>query len=287
MMGMLLIFAALATHQLEGILVKQYGKKHSAGGMVFNAVICLAATVYFFLSDTDGLQFPKQILLYGLGNSLLYATGFYTTYLAFQCGSFGFTKLFSSLGTILIVFYGVFVLHEPATALMFVALALLFAAVYLLCAKEQDTQQKQKISIKWVVYMSLTVLSNALITIVGKAKHNIFGDAYNNEFLILSLGGSAAFLLVMGWLFERNQFKPALRYGLTYGIAAGLCNGIHNVLILLTYNYLPISVISPFKTGLGMVMSFLVSMVLYKETFSRRQWLGIGIGIVSIILINL
>ena len=285
-MGILFMIASLSVHQLEAILVKQYGKKHSAGGMVFNAVICLFATVYFILSDGDGLQFPREIWFYGLGNSLLYATGFYTTYLAFQCGSFGFTKLFSSLGTILIVFYGIFVLHEPASALTFVSLGLLFASIYLFRAEGQDTQASQKMSGKWILFMSLTVLSNALITIMGKAKHNAFGDLYNNEFLILSLGGSAAALLILGLLFERDQFAPALRYGLPYGMAAGICNGINNILILLTYNYLPISLISPFKTGLGMVLSFLVSITLYKERFSRRQWLGIAIAIAAVILIN-
>ena len=69
-------------------------------------------------------------------------------------------------------------------------------------------------------------------------------------------------------------------------MAAGICNGINNILILLTYNYLPISLISPFKTGLGMVLSFLVSITLYKERFSRRQWLGIAIAIAAVILIN-
>ena len=285
-MGILFIMTGLLVQQLESILVKQYGKKHSAGGMVFNAVICLFATVYFILSDTGGLQFPTEICLYGLGNSLLYATGFYTTYLAFQCGSFGFTRLFSSLGTILIVFYGVFVLKEPVSALTAIALVLLFVSIYLLCAKEQDTQEKQKISGKWVLYMSLTVLANALITIVGKSKHNAFGDLYNNEFLILSLGGSAAALLVLGLLFERDQFGPALRYGLPYGMAAGICNGINNVLILLTYNYLAISLISPIRTGLGMVLSFLISICFYKERFSRKQWLGIALAIIAIILIN-
>ena len=283
---MILIVAGLLVKQVEAILVKQYGKKHSAGGMVFNAVICLFSSVYFVLSDTDGLHFPKELWLYGLGNSLLYATGFYTTYLAFQCGSFGFTQLFSSLGTILIVLYGVFVLGEPSSPLTFAALVLLFAAIYLLSSNGQNTQKKQKISGKWLLYMSLTVLSNALITIVGKTKHNCFGDQYNNEFLLLSLGGSAAALLVMGLLFERDQFRPALRHGLPYGMAAGICNGINNILILLTYNYLAISLISPVKTGLEMILSFLISICLYKETFSRRQWIGIGIAIVSVILIN-
>jgi multidrug transporter EmrE-like cation transporter len=38
---------------------------------------------------------------------------------------------------------------------------------------------------------------------------------------------------------------------------------------------------------MGLVISFLISVLLYKEKFTRRQLVSVVIGIVAVILINL
>ena len=63
MIGMLLVAGSLTAHQLEVMLVKRYGKKYGKGGMFFNAIICLFAMIYFFITDTGGLVFAKGILI--------------------------------------------------------------------------------------------------------------------------------------------------------------------------------------------------------------------------------
>jgi len=96
--GMLLVVLGLVVHQFEAIIVKYHGKKHGKGGMFFNAIICLFSMIYFFITDTGGLQFPKGIVIYGLINSIMYALGFYSAYIAYKTGSFGLTRLFTSFG---------------------------------------------------------------------------------------------------------------------------------------------------------------------------------------------
>ena len=83
------------------------------------------------------------------------------------------------------------------------------------------------------------------------------------------------------------QFVSTIKNGFLYGMFAGMFNGINNFLILVTYNYVPISISAPVKTGLGMVISFLMSVIIYKEKFSRRQLLAVAIGIVAVVLMNL
>ena len=70
LLGMLLILGGAGAHQLETVLVKNYGDKYGKGGMLFNAIICLAATLYFFLTDKGGLAFPKELWIYGGINCL-------------------------------------------------------------------------------------------------------------------------------------------------------------------------------------------------------------------------
>ena len=65
-LGMVYLVASVLVHQFETIVVKNYGKKYGKGGMFFNAIICLFAAIYFFVSDTDGLNFAKEIWVYGI-----------------------------------------------------------------------------------------------------------------------------------------------------------------------------------------------------------------------------
>ena len=290
MTGMILIICGLFVHQFEAMLVKRYGKKHGAGGMFFNAIICMFAMVYFFVTDKGGLQFSTGVIIYGLINSLMYAVGFYAAYLAYRCGSFGLTRLLTSFSSIIPIFFGIIVLKEPTTALTYISLLLIFLSLFLMNyqGKTRDTlQDQQKISLKWIIFVILIIVSNALISIISKLKVDNLGTELNNEYLITCYAGASIGLFILGFIFEKNNFKSTIKYGFTYGAAAGIFNGINNLLILVTYEYLPISFISPVRTGLGMVIAFLLSIFLYREKFTRRQLISAGIGIVAVILMNL
>lgn len=283
--GMLLVVFGLLVNQFEVMLVKRYGKKHGKGGMLFNAIICLFAMIYFFVTDENGLRFPNGVIIYGLINSTMYAVGFYTAYVALKIGSFGLTRLFSSFGVIISALYGVLFLGEPTTIMTYLAFSMILVSLFLMNYQKQE-KKGQKITLKWVIYVLLMVISNAAIVIIGRMQFGVFGDEYRNEFLIISLGGAAIYLLIMGLFFERDSLKTTVKYGLLYGAGAGIFNGINNLLALITYKYLPISFTSPVKSGLGMALNFLVSVLLYKEKFSRRQLISAVIGVVAVVLMN-
>ena len=86
-MGVLYLLIHLAATQGEVVMVKEYGRKHGDGGMVFNGVICLFAMIFFVVSDSDGLLFVPGIWKYGIVNAVLHGAGFYFIYIAFWCGS--------------------------------------------------------------------------------------------------------------------------------------------------------------------------------------------------------
>ena len=284
MTGMLLILFSLLVHQAEALIVKYYGLKYGKGGMFF---ICLAAVVYFFITDKGGLQFPKGIWIYGTVNSIMYGIGFYSGYVAYKIGSFGLTRLFTSFGVVISTFFGIMFFKESATVFTYLAILLIVTSLFLMNYRKRQKDDSQEISVKWIIFVLLTVASNAAITIIGKIQHSAFGDVYSNEYLIISYLGAAFFLFAFGLVFERNSIKSALKHGICFGAAAGIFNGINNLLGLLTYSYLPLSFISPMKTGGGIVISFIVSVLMFRERFSRRQYISVIIGIIAVILMNI
>lgn len=287
MVGFGLILVSSVLHQLETITVARYGRKHQKGGMFFNAIICLFAAIYFFVSDTDGLDFAKKIWGYGIINSTMYALGFYSMYMALKVGSYGLTSLAASFVVVVTTFGGILFLKEPSSLLTYISLLLVVISLLLTKSKGKNKEEEVTISIKWAVYVLLSIFSNAFISIIGRMQFNAFGNTYKNEFSIISLLGATVFLLVLGCCFERDSFKKTFKQGVFYGATAGVLNGIKNLLHLVTFNYFALSELTPISTGIKLVLGFVVSMLIYKEKFSFRQLTGAIIGITAVILMNI
>jgi multidrug transporter EmrE-like cation transporter len=49
----------------------------------------------------------------------------------------------------------------------------------------------------------------------------------------------------------------------------------------------PLSVISPMKTGVGMIGSFALAICVYKERYTKKQIVGVIIGAVAVILLTI
>ena len=286
-MGALLLIIDMIAQQAEVMTVRAYGKKHGAGGTFFNAIICLFAMVFFFATDKGGLCFPVELVIYGLVSCGMFATGFYTMYVALQLGSYVATRLIGSFSVVFAIGYGILFLKEPATIITYIAILMFLVAMFMVNYVPADKNaEKKAFSVKWLIYTLLVAISNGFISILMRAQQIRFDSAYDNEFMILSLGGAALFLFVYGFVKERNNFSSIIKKGSVYGFAAGLLNGSKNFLGLALCLHIPLSVLTPIRTGLAFISSFLVSLLLYKEKFTKTQVVGVLLGIVSIVLFN-
>ena len=286
-MGALLLVLDMITQQGEGMTVRAYGKRHAVGGMFFNAVICLFSMIFFFITDKGGLVFTKELIAYGVVSCLMFATGFYTMYAALQTGSFVATRLISSFSIIIAIVYGIAFLKEEAGIFTYIAIAAFLISMFMMNYSKSDKSDDKKFSVKWLVMVILTAVSNGLIAVISREQQLHFGGAYDNEFMILSLGGASVFLLLFGFLNERKNFSYIAKHSIPYGFLAGFFNGARNFIGLIMYFYIPISIVIPLKTGLGFILSFLISVLLYKEEFSKLQIAGVALGTASLVMFNL
>ncbi|MBQ4625208.1 MAG: DMT family transporter [Clostridia bacterium] len=284
-MGFLLIILNNAAHQVEGMLTRRYGNKHGAGGMFFNAVVCLFSMLFFVLTDRDGFYFPGALWIYGGISCLCFATGFYGMYRALQLGSYVISRLISSFSGVLVIFYGLFYLGEDANLFQYISIVLVFLSLFIMnYEKPRKGEEKEKFSLKWLAWVLASLVANAFIAILQREQQIKFDNQCDNEFMILSLGGAFLALLLIGLAKERDQIGSVVKYGTLYGAGAGLMNGAANLVGLWTYYYIPISAASPIRTGVGTVMSFLVSWLIYREKFSKQKLVGVFLGLVAVVI---
>jgi len=137
------------------------------------------------------------------------------------------------------------------------------------------------------VSVTLTLVANGFIGILTRMQQIRFDDACSNEFQFISIGGSFVLLAVIGVIVDKNKLGTVLKSGTLYGAAAGIFNGAKNFLTLIIYLHLPLSVVSPTKTGMSILATFVMALLLYKEKYTKLQYLGVILGGSAVILLAL
>ena len=295
MQGYLLIVVFTVLQLMESVFVRSYGKRHGEGGLLMNAVIAFFAAAFFFVNDLliarNGFYFPGEMIPIALVNALLYAAGFYSAYVAFMIGPYGLTRLISSFSLMFPIFYGIFVLKEETDIFTYLGIGLIISAMVLINLKKKQKTDEEKdengVSLKWLIYMITCVFSNGFIAILTRTQQIKFNDACSNEFQMISIGGSFLILLVRGLITDRDKLKYIMKKGILYGAGSGLCCGIKNFVLLAVYLFLPLSTVSPLKTGMSMIASFLFAVLFYKEKYSIKQKIGVVCGVLAVVILAL
>ena len=78
-----------------------------------------------------------------------------------------------------------------------------------------------------------------------------------------------------------------VKNGTVPGLCAGVCNGIANFTSVAVYLFLPMSLVSPLSSGGSFAVSFLFTVFIYKERFTKWQLAGVLLGIAAIIILKL
>jgi len=246
--------------------------------------------VFFTVKEivmTGAFSVPLRLLPYALLSCLMYATGFYTMYKALQLGSFGMTKLISSFSGIITIVYGVAFLHERPHFITYIAIVLVFVSVILMrieAAMQKQNSASGDISMKWLVYLILCVVSNGFIAILSRQQQIVFQKECDSEFKAISYFGAFLALMIFGFILERRNLEYIVKHGTLYGVLAGLFNGGHNFITLVIYTMGALSISSPMTTGMGLIASFGMSVFLYKEKFTKMQVLSVIVGAVAFVL---
>ena len=89
-------------------------------------------------------------------------------------------------------------------------------------------------------------------------------------------------------LFKKSKdMKTILKQGIVFSSLAGVANASCNVLMLVLATMLPGVVLYPSVSAGGIVFTFITALILYKERYTKRQYIGYGFGLMSVILLSI
>ena len=274
----------IVSGSLQSVFKKKLDAKCEGCEIFLSALISFFALIYFCLFGKS-FVFDFKILPYSIAFSVCYAMAAATCVLALACGSLAFTDLTLAYSGIIPLFYSMFFCDEALKGVQI--LGILFLGLSFLFTYYPSGQEKGKITLKWIIYVSLLFVSNGMCAVLMRMQQNIFMGEFDSSFMIISLIIAVIFLLILSIIKDGKACFRTLKTGWLLCTLCGGCNGTANYFGLLCLMMIPGVVYYPLTASGGLILSYIFSVTIFKEKFTKNQIIGFILDILSMILINI
>ena len=293
----LTLILSLAAALGGNIAKKYYTDKEPtglSGGFVFNAVACLSAAVILLCWGGFGVSSVFTIVL-GAAFGAVTALQGITNIAALQVGPMSYTSvIISSFSTLISSLSGVMFFDESLGWAQIVGMVLMLASFVL--AAKSDVDEK-KANLKWIFLCLIAFVATGGIGVMQKVHQSSEYRDELNAFLIIAFVSSAVLCAFFAALMKRRESrfadeKEKKRNGkrqvwllLGIMIASGACVAVNNKFNLYLSGVMDSAVFFPIVNGGGLVLTTLAAVLLFKEKLSTKQWIGVVVGIASVVFL--
>ncbi len=253
-------------------------KGKTNGLMCFNTLKVGASLIFFLLISFYKLQFHMPTVLFAAvyGFALFFSTLF--GYMALMHGSMALTSLIVSYSVIIPCIFGIMFLDEAASFVRILGIVLLLISMYLLKQQAENVKMRKQ----WFVYVVITFLCNGLCSVIQKLHQTVYPASYCSEFMIYSAVVTFILFLAIAICKKEGKNTGVMRYA----VLAGILMGVGNYLTLVLSSKVDATVLFPIISVFSMLCNVIVSKLYFKDQFSVMQLAGIGMGVISVLLIK-
>ena len=268
----------------QNILRKVFSEKTGGNGVyTFSTLSCLSAAVFFALTASE-FHWNTELLPYGIFFALSYGTATIFSILALSCGPLSLTALITSFSLMIPTFYGLIFLKDPVSFGLYPGLVLLAVSLFLINKKGNDAKG---VSLKWAICVLLAFLGNGFCSVAQTMQQKQFSGQYKNEFMITALLIVVGIMGLFVVLKERKSVGKYIRAGWYLSLGCGVFNGMVNLFVMILTGLMNVSLMFPLVSVGGIVLTFIVSKVFYKEKLTTAQHIGFLLGIGAIVFLSL
>lgn len=281
-MNTVLIILIILSMSIQGLVRKAFSVKQNVPFLFsfisvgFSALLFLIMAVKNFAFSTDYIPYA---IIFAIGYGMTTVFSFF----AIANGSLGLTSLVTSYSLLIPTTYGIIFLGEKPSIMLYIGLILLCVSIFLINFEKGE----KKITPKWLIFVTLAFLGNGVCTTAQKVQQINQNQAYKNEFMALSLLVVTVVCLVFSLLYHKNDFKPIFTKPIIIlPLICGGANALVNYLVMVL-SHIDASLLFPIVSAGGIILTGVISLTIFKERFSKQQFLGMIFGIFAVIFLNL
>jgi drug/metabolite transporter (DMT)-like permease len=212
---------------------------------------------------------------------------------AINCGPMSYTAIFISFSVLISALSGVILFGEDRLEIIqIVGIVLMLVSIVLSANGNGDDK---KVNLKWFILAFTAFLLTGAIGIMQKIHQTSDYKGELNAFLVIAFVASAlisaGFALIKGRkqihaATDKPQKSPIAVSLISIMMLAGLCVAANNKFNLFLSGALPTAIFFPvYNVGI-LLLTTLSAIVIFKERLSLKQWIGVAIGIISVICIR-
>ncbi|MBR5307849.1 MAG: EamA family transporter [Clostridia bacterium] len=280
-MNYLLLVTSITSMVLNNSLMSRVSKTMLSGRTDvyrYNALSYIICIALFGAMTLGGSISLYTVILGVLFGTVTLLSNFYRT-LALAKGPTHITILITTSSMIIPTLSGVVMGLEEFRPLKLVAMAVLIFFIYLSAKKDEGTS----IGKGWLLLCMLAFLFQGIIGVIQKIHQSSEHKAELFPFLFVSFTVSFLFATVMGYT-KKTETKFGAKHFILSAIS-GICIFTMNVLNLKLSGLLPSQLFFPAVNGTAIIFTSLVAVLLFKEKLSKRQFIGIAGGLLSLVAI--
>lgn len=285
MMNVILLLFVVIGVTAQNVARKAYSLKMNGGEITFSALVTVTALLIFVITSGGKLNFNPEIFGYAILFAISFGISTVALLPAIETGSLSLTSLIMSYSLIIPTLYGIIALGEEVKITLISGIIILLISLLLINIKKDE--ENKKISLKWVIYVSLVFAGNGMCSTVQKVQQIKFDGMYKNEFMIIALLIVLIVLFTVSLFKEKNIAGTVIKKGFFFYVFCGIDNSLVNLMTMIIATTMPASVSFPVISAGGIIMTASVSMFVYKEKFSKFKKAGFVLGITAIILLSI
>ena len=255
---------------------------------IINAVNSVtAAVILFFWGGISSVSVFTVLL--GIAFGVVTALQTVCSLKAYSLGSWAYTTVITSLSMLIPALSGCLFWQEQLLWPQIIGIVLLVVCLFLSVEKDEKDKEKKAVSLRWLLFCAIAFLMGGLIGVMQKVHQSSDYKEELNAFLVISFAVSFLYSGVCSLKGMKSEIalrsKKEWALILPLLVLGGAGVAVNNKLNLYLSGVMDSAVFFPVFNGANLIATMLLAIWLFRERLSRRQWIGIAIGIVSVILL--
>ena len=271
------------------IFKKLYTNRDSrlSGSFAYTAVGCLVAAAVLFAWGGFGKASLFTVLLGVLFGAVTALQGV-TNMAALQVGPLSYTTVIISFSTLISALSGVLFFGESIGLWQIIGMVLMLASFALANGGENGGKRA---NLRWLLLCVVAFLATGAIGVMQKIHQSSAFKEELNAFLVIAFGVSASLSGVVALLLRKKESgseenrndRGGMMLLFLLMLVSGVCVAANNKLNLYLSGVIDSVIFFPVVNGGGLVLTTLASLIIFKERLRTKQWIGILLGIASVL----
>ena len=292
MNNILLLISSMSANLFGGIIKKHINDRYENNMFsyqLYNCIVSIVSAVVLLIMSDD-LSCSVFTVVTAIVFGLLTLSQQISNLLALKNGPFSYTTVIISLSTLIPTLSGQFFGDESLNLFQYAGIVLLVICFVL---SVDFSGKKERVSPRWLVFSFIAFFCTGFIGVMQKIHQSSSHKNELDSFLIISFVFSFVCSLIWCLFSIKNRGSNKaeskksilLLRPLFLIILSGVFVALNNKFNLYLSGVIPSIIIFPLVNGVGLILSILAALVVFKEKLNIKQKFGIIAGILSVLFL--